>query len=180
MNLTIQPIFYLDTALPNPGLSSLWETQNKYSDSMDVLYAAVFQQSSQYQPSGSDPWGNALIPVYEYLNYSYYVPGNESSIVIDPYSMTKYSSFYGIPLTSLYEYEGGYDGIWNLTVHSSYLYLDYPFLHFETMDQIVVYREKINMTLSQLSNDTTGSLRMDMTPPTTDYPVGNVNLHLIM
>jgi hypothetical protein len=174
MNLTIQPIFYLDTALPNPGLSSLWETQNKYSDSMDVLYAAVFQQSSQYQPSGSDPWGNALIPVYEYLNYSYYVPGNESIIVIDPYSVTKYSSYYGIPLTSLDEYDGGYDGTWNLTMYSSYLYLDCPLLHFETMDQIVVDLEKINMTLSQLSNDTSGSLRMDMAPPTTDYPVGNV------
>jgi hypothetical protein len=139
---------------------------------MDVLYAAVFQQPSQYQPDGSDPWGNALIPVYEYL-----APNSSSFSTIKNISPgVPYSSYYGIPLADFSEYDGAYAGTWNFTIHSSYLYLDCPFLHFETLDQINSDLNNLfpGMTYDNLYNTSTGSLSMEMMPPDATNRTGNI------
>jgi hypothetical protein len=156
-------ISYLNTAQENPGLWSAWEAENTYSDSMDILYAAVFQQKTQYQPSRSDPWGNALIPVYEYLESK--EPGE--NIAVDPSSVTEWSSYYGIPLATFDGTDNDYDGSWIFTMNSSYLFLNCSPLSLGTLNQT-------GQNLSQLSPTTSESLYMSMTVPTTPNPIGNV------
>jgi hypothetical protein len=156
-------IWYLNTTQENPGLSSAWEAVDKYSDSMDILYAAVFQQPSQYQPNGSDPWGNALIPVYEFLQPK--EPGE--NITVDPSSSTIWSSYYGNPLAAFNGTDADYDGSWTFTMNSSYLFLNCPSLSLGTLNQT-------GQNLSQLSTTTSASLYMDMTVPTIPNPIGSV------
>jgi hypothetical protein len=168
-------LYYLNTAQDNPGLSTSWEALNNYSDSMDVLYAAVFQQLSQYQPAGSDPWGNALIPVYEDLNLSSNTT-TQNFTIKDPVT-TNYTSYYGIPLasTDFTEFDGEYGGTWKFTIRSSYLYLNCPSLQIETLDEIAQDLEQYDLDLQfDLYNTTSGSLRMAMTAPTIDEPTGNI------
>jgi hypothetical protein len=170
---TSKIISYLNTAQENPGLSSTWQAANNYSDSMDVLYAAVFQQTSQFQPTGSDPWGNPLIPVYEYLINS---PQSDPNAIIDigrP-ETTYYSSYYGIPLATFVEDEGVFGGVWNFTMESSYLYLDCPSLRFETFDHIADELKQADVDIFNLWNTTGGSLTMNMSPPTAEKLTGNL------
>lgn len=178
MNQSYGPMYYLDTTQENPGLSSNWEAVNNYSDSMDVLFAAVFQQQTQFQPNGSDPWGNPLIPVYEYLQANLGL-GNTSleTRVQDPLT-TDYASYYGIPLAGLDEFDGSYSGTWNFTMDSSYLYLDCPSLLIYTEQQIVDELAQTNPDILDLTTDfpstLSGSLRMNMTVPTPRDRTGNL------
>jgi hypothetical protein len=167
-----ETMYYLNTAQENPGLSSLWQAKNNYSDSMDVLFAAVFQQKSQYQPTGSDPWGNPLIPVYEYLN-DITLSDPTAWIDIDS-SDVAYSSYYGIPMADVSDYDGAYAGTWNFTMQSSYLYLDCLPLSFETMGDIASELAQLNVNVSALPTSIGGSLRMGMTPPTRTSTTGNL------
>lgn len=170
-------MYYLDTTQENPGLSSNWEAVNNYSDSMDVLFAAVFQQQTQFQPNGSDPWGNPLVPVYEYLQDNPLL-GNTSltTEVKDPLN-TNYASYYGIPLAGLDEFDGVYSGTWNFTMDSSYLYLDCPSLLIQTEQQIIDELAQYNPDISDLTDfpsTLSGSLRMSMTVPTPRDRTGNL------
>jgi hypothetical protein len=167
-----QTIYYLNTAQENPGLSSTWQAKNNYSDSMDVLYAAVFQQTTQYQPYGSDPWGNPLIPVVEYLLED---PPSDPTTWLNVDLLTAtYVSYYGIPLADISEYDAAYSGTWNFTMQSSYLYLDCPSLRFETIDQITEELAELNIDIDELPSTLGDSLTMSMTAPTPSAPTGNL------
>ena len=163
-------IYYLNTAQDNLALQQIKtsdqeDIKDSYSDSMAVLYAAVFQPISDYQPIGSDPWGNALVPVYEILEGQAAVQRNSQGAIIIPIDQKLnatdntefYSSFYGIPIAQVDEYSG----TWKFTMTSSYLHIDCPLLTPSTSAQI-------NLTdWNPLSNiNGTGSLSMDIHPPT--------------
>jgi len=165
-------IYYLNTAQENPGLSSNFQAVNNYSDSMDVLYAAVFQQVSQYKPTASDPWGNPLVPVYETVQSP--PPANENTVLNVDIQTVYYSSYYGIPLADVSEYDGGYGGVWNFSMNSSYLYLDCPALRFETWDDIRAELTDINLDPNDFPSTTGGSLWMNMTAPTSVAQQGNL------
>ena len=163
-------IYYLNTAQDNLALQQIKtsdqeDIKDSYSDSMAVLYAAVFQPISDYQPIGSDPWGNALVPVYEILEGQAAVQRNSQGAIIIPIDQKLnatdntefYSSFYGIPIAQVDEYSS----TWKFTMTSSYLHIDCPLLTPSTSAQI-------NLTdWNPLSNiNGTGSLSMDIHPPT--------------
>jgi hypothetical protein len=173
----ISTMYYLDTTQENPGLSSNWQAVNNYSDSMDVLFAAVFQQKTQFQPKGSDPWGNPLLPVYEYLQTDPLLVNTSLMTEVNDPLTTDYASYYGIPLSGLDEFDADFTGTWNFTMESSYLYLDCPSLFIYTEQQILDDLTQYNPDISNLTDfpsTLSGSLRMNMTVPTPGDYTGNL------
>ena len=165
-------IYYLNTVQENPGLSNHFQAVNNYSDSMDVLYAAVFQQPSQYKPKASDPWGNPLVPVYETIVYP---PLSDESVILNvDINSVYYASYYGIPLADVSEYDGGYGGVWNFSMNSSYLFLDCPALTFETWDNITSELADLNSNPNDFESTTGDSLWMNMTAPISASQPGNL------
>ncbi|KAE9368028.1 hypothetical protein N431DRAFT_445092 [Stipitochalara longipes BDJ] len=163
-------IYYLNTTQENPGLSSNFEAVNNYSDSMDVLYAAVFQQTSQFKPTAADLWGNPLVPIYERLTESVVA----DTITLKLTKKTDYSSFYGIPLTNIANDDGGLSASWNFTMHSSYLYLSCPELTYNTWANITDELLQLDFHTETFNTTMTGSLFMDMIPPKTAAQPGSL------
>jgi hypothetical protein len=161
-------VYYLNTVQENLALEQVYisnETEvnnieNAFSDSMTVLYAAVFQPQSEYQPVGSDPWGNPLVPIYETLIGSNQQQGwmdVKLSPNIDYDTNDFYSSYYGIPIAEFDDY----DGNWTFTMHSSYLHFETLFLNATTVAQLAEinvdpldsdrYYQTLNSSLSSMT-----------------------------
>jgi hypothetical protein len=169
-------VYYLNTAQDNLALQQIatvdqFDVKTSYSDSMAVLYSAVFQPVSAYQPIGSDPWGNPLVPVYEIVKSQTPVEKDpQGGLFVHRWNATDntdlYSSFYGIPLGQLYQYENvSYGATWTFNMISSYLHFDCPSLTANTSAEIDTSDWHIQSTLNG-----TGSLSMDMNPPTSTSP----------
>lgn len=81
-----------------------------------------------------------------------------------------YSSFYGIPITQLYGYENvTYEDTWHFAMRSSYLHLDCPHVTANTSAEI-----DLDPWNPQTNLNGTGSLTMDMVPPTSTNPIGKL------
>ncbi len=170
-------LYYLNTVHENPGLSTAFQAATNDSDSMAVLFAAVFQQPSPYTPPASDPWGNAKVPIYEDLpQIASGVP--TANVTVDP-ATAPYASYYGIPLAYYSgflssEYDGGYGGEWNFSMDASYLSLNCSSLDFMLWDDIAEQLLKKNEVLDDFPSTTGNSLWMNMTAPISITQPGNI------
>ncbi|KAN0095135.1 hypothetical protein V8E51_015846 [Hyaloscypha variabilis] len=161
-------ISYLNTFQENPSLSTAYQAVNNYSNSMDVLFAAVFSTPSQFQPKPSDPWGNPLIPIIE--------TNTSTPIKVNLNDDYPYASYYGIPLDdSIGNKDGGYGGVWNYSMKSSYLLLECDLLQFMIWDEIAdLLLHEYNEDLNDFPSTTGNSLWMNMTAPKSIAQPGNL------